>query len=296
MRNWIQCACLVALVVLVREDACAEVLRDVVYGTAGGEELRLDVRIPQGRPPYPVAVLVHGGGWGSGDKGGADKPGSGADITPWFAPLEEAGVLAFSINYRLAPAHRWPACFEDVQTAIRWVKTHAAEYGGDPERIALFGHSAGGHLAFLAAVQATEDTRVQAAVGFAPVTDFEQDLPIRGGLSVALQNLHGRPKEPTAEALAILRETSPVNHVRPGLPPFLIVHGDADRTVPLEQSRQFLDRLAVAGVRGDLVVLRGAPHRLTEWDVHDASWSTKVVAWLRAVWGQETETRTEVSR
>ena len=260
---------------------CAEVIRDVEYGTAAGERLLLDVRRPAGEGPFPIAILVHGGGWGSGDKAGAEKPGSGADITPWFAPLEEAGFLAVSINYRLAPAHRWPACIEDVETAIRWVKAHAASYGGDPSRLALFGHSAGGHLAFMAAVRGSEDTRVQAVVGFAPVTDFEQELPLRGGVSLALQNLHNLAPQVTPAALEILRDSSPITHVRPGLPPFLILHGDADKTVPLQQTLNFQARLRESRVACELITLPGAPHRLTEWDKHDPAWPRRVVAWLR---------------
>jgi len=100
------------------------------------------------------------------------------------------GFTWFSINYA-GPEHRWPACWEDVQAAIRWVKAHAAEYKGDPQRIAIFGHSAGGNLAFLAAVLGKQDTRVQAVVGYAPSPTFEQELPTRGGVSLALRNLHG---------------------------------------------------------------------------------------------------------
>jgi len=254
---------------------------DVEYGIAGGERLLLDVRRPAGDGPFPVVIMIHGGGWGSGDKGVLDPAGSTADISPWFAPVEEAGFLAFSINYRLAPAHRWPACLEDVQAAIRWVKTHAADYGGDPGRIALFGHSAGGQLACMAGVLAGEDTRVQAVVGFAPVTDFEQELRIRGGLGVGLQNLFGYPKEVTDESLAVLRRTSPITHVRPGLPPFLILHGNADNTVPLQQTRNFQAKLREARVPCDLVTVPGAPHRLSEWVKHDPAWPRRLVAWLR---------------
>jgi alpha-L-fucosidase 2 len=261
----------------------ARLLTDIEYGRAGGESLRLDASVPEGAGPFPIAILVHGGGWNSGDKRGAEKPGSGADISPWFAPLTAARFTWFSINYRLAPAHRWPACFEDVQTAIRWVKAHAAEYRGDPRHIALFGHSAGGQLVCLAAVEAQADTRVQAVVGFAPVTDFEQELPIRGGLSTSLQALHGRPKEVTPEVLALLRETSPINHVKPGLPPFLLLHGDADKTVPYQQSLNFQARLKASGVTCDLITIPGAPHRLTEWSQCDATYSDRMMAWLRQV-------------
>ena len=263
----------------------ARLLTDIEYGRADGESLRLDVNVPDGAGPFPVAILVHGGGWSAGDKRGTDKPGSSADISPWFEPLTAAGFTWFSINYRLAPTHRWPACFEDVQTAIRWVKAHAAEYRGDPRRIALFGHSAGGHLVCLAAVQAQADTRVQAVVGFAPVTDFEQELPTRGGLSTSLQNLHGRPKEVTPEVLALLRETSPITHVKPGLPPFLLLHGDADKTVPYQQTLNFQARLKANGVTCDLITIPGAPHRLTDWSKFDTTYSDRMIAWLRKVLG-----------
>ena len=264
---------------LVRGEA--RLLTDIEYGRAGSESLRLDASVPEGAGPFPVAILVHGGGWSSGDKRGAEKPGSGADISPWFEPLTTAKFTWFSINYRLAPAHRWPACFEDVETAIRWVKAHAAEYRGDPRRIALFGHSAGGQLVCLAAVLANADTRVQAVVGFAPVTDFEQELPIRGGLSPSLQDLHGRPKEVTPETLALLRETSPITHVKPGLPPFLLLHGDADKTVPYQQSLNFQARLRANGVTCELITIPGAPHRLTEWSQFDATYSARMITWLR---------------
>lgn len=258
----------------------AEVRRDVEYGRAGDVPLLLDVSVPTGDGLHPIAILVHGGGWGSGDKSGAEKPGSGADISPWFAPLTDAGYTWFSINYRLAPAHRWPACFDDVQTAIRWVKAHAAEFKGDSRRIALFGHSAGGHLVCLAAVLAGDDTRVQAVVGYAPVTNFEQELPYRKGLSTALQNLHNRPHELTPESLALLRETSPINHIKPGLPPFLILHGDADKTVPYVQTLEFLDKLREAKVPCELITIPGAPHRLTDWPKHASDYDARMLSWL----------------
>ncbi len=259
----------------------AEMFRNVEYGQAAGESLRLDVSVPDGSGPFPVAILVHGGGWTSGDKGGSNHPGDGADITPWFAPLTAAHFTWFSINYRLAPAFRWPACFEDVQTAIRWVRAHAAEYKGDPRQIVLFGHSAGGHLVCLAATMAGPDTRVQAVVGCAPVTDFEYELPRRGGLSKSLQLLLDRPQAVTPEARAILREMAPINHVRPGLPPFLLVQGDADRTVPIEETRLFEAKLKAAGVPCDFLVIPGAPHRLLSWSGHDPRFMDEIIAWVR---------------
>jgi len=277
--------CFVAATIAAAIVTRAELKTDIEYGQANGVPLLLDVNIPDGEGPFPIAILVHGGGWSSGDKKGAEKPNIGADISPWFQPLTAAKFTWFSVNYRLAPQYRWPACFDDVQTAIRWVKTHATEFKGDPKRIAIFGHSAGGHLALLAALQTNEDTRVQAAVGYAPVTDFEQELPTRGGISLSLQNLHGIGKDITPEALKILRETSPINQIHPKgrTPPFLILHGDADKTVPLQQSLNFQSRLRANGVRCDMFIIRDAPHRLTDWNKTSADHDARMIAWLHEV-------------
>lgn len=255
--------------------------RDIEYGSAGGESLKLDVNVPEGPGPFPVALLVHGGGWSGGDKANVGSEGRSADITPWFAPLTAAKFTWFSINYRMAPAHRWPACLEDVQTAIRWVKAHAAEFKGDPARIALFGHSAGGQLVCLAATLADDSVRVQAVVGYAPVTDFIYELPARGGLGKALQDLHNQPKEPNEQSLAILSDTAAINHVKPGLPPFLLLHGDADKTVPYQTSLNFQAKLRASGVICDLITLPGAGHGLLNWNQFLPDYADQMTAWLR---------------
>jgi acetyl esterase len=136
---------------------------NVEYGEATGEKLLLDVWEPNEDGPFPVAIYVHGGGWTGGDK---------ASDAPVLNLLTEAGFTWFSINYRLAPQHPWPACINDVQTAIRWVKANAARYKGDPSRVVLVGYSAGGHLACFAATIVDDSVRVQAVVGFAALTDF----------------------------------------------------------------------------------------------------------------------------
>jgi alpha-L-fucosidase 2 len=261
--------------------AAAELKKDIEYGRAGGVSLRLDASVPDGPGPFPVAILVHGGGWSRGDKAGSDKPGDSADITPWFGPLTAANFTWFSLNYRHAPQHRWPACLDDVQTAIRWVKAHAAEFKGDPQRIALIGHSAGGHLVCLAAVLAGADTRVQAVVGFAAVTNHEQDLAQRGGLSTSLQSLLDRPKEVTPDSRALLHDISPLNHVHAGLPPFLLIHGDADKSVPHPQSLDFQARLRATGNVCDLITIPGAPHGLLTWNQLAPDYPDRMIAWLR---------------
>lgn len=259
----------------------AELRRDIEYGRASDAALLLDASIPDGPGPYPIAILIHGGGWDSGDKSGSNVPGNGADITPWFAPLTDAKFTWFSINYRPSTLQPWPACLEDVQTAIRWVKAHARDYKGDPRRITLFGHSAGGHLACHAAVVADDTTRVQAVVGFAPVTDLEQDAKNRGGLSTSLQRLFVQPKEPNATSLPILRAASPINLVSRTSPPFLLIHGDADKTVAFSMTEAFLAKLKANGIRADLIVIPNAPHSLLAWEKIDVSYKPAMVAWLR---------------
>ncbi|MBL9188901.1 MAG: alpha/beta hydrolase [Opitutaceae bacterium] len=266
--------------------SAAEVRRDVEYGRAGGERLLLDACVPDGAGPFPVVILVHGGGWRRGDKAGSDVPGNGADITPWFAPLTHAGFAWLSINYRLAPAHRWPACLEDLQTAVRWAKAHVAEFRGDPRRIAIFGHSAGGHLATMLATRSADDTRVQAVVGFAAVTDHEQSLAKRGGLGEGVQALLNLPAEVTPQSLNALRAISPINRVRPGMPPILLLHGEADETVAIAQSVAFQKRVRAAGNTCDLIALKGAPHGLLAWEKVQPDYRPQLIAWLKKALGE----------
>ena len=270
-----------ALSFLANLASAAEFRRDVEYGRAGDTPLLLDASVPDGDGPFPIAILIHGGGWDAGDKSGSNVPGNGADISPWFAPLTAARFAWLSINYRLSPQHRWPACLEDVQTAIRWAKAHAREFKGDPRRITLFGHSAGGQLACYAALVAQDDTRVQAVVGFAPVTDLELDTQNRGGLSTSLQRLFNQPKEVSDLSRPILRDASPVNRITPAAPPFLLIHGDADKTVPFAMTEAFLAKLKSAGVRTELLTVKGGGHSLVAWEKIDVSYQPAMIAWLQ---------------
>ena len=263
--------------------------RNIVYGEAGGEKLLLDVHIPAGEGKFPVALIVHGGGWMTGDKE--------TDIVPVFAPVA-TNFTWFTINYRLAPESRWPACYEDVQTAIRWVKQHAGEFKGDTNRIALLGYSAGGQLATLAGTRSglhhpfgsalrflhlatPADESVQAVVGFAPPTDLVADNERRGGLSVSMKNLFGLDTTNiTHDVRKVLKQNSPLTYVQPGLPPFLIVQGSADKTVPVNQSLAFQEKLKAAGVSCNMIVIPEAQHRIADWKKFDPEWQGKLMAWL----------------
>jgi acetyl esterase/lipase len=268
------CSVLVGLLSCCLASASPRQVRDIEYARAGGEVLRLDVSIPDGEGPFPIAVLIHGGGWGSGDKA--------ADFGVLAKPLTDAGIVWFSINYRLAPKYPWPTCFDDVQTAIRWVKANAATYQGDPKRVALVGYSAGGQLAALTAIRADESTRVQAVVGLAPAVELVADSQRRGEVSPALRNLLGIPEKLDDTALAKIAAISPAEEIKPGLPPFFIVQGTADQSVRHADALDFSTRLKRANVPCELLEMKDAPHRIAEWPRISEDYPAKVCAWLRS--------------
>lgn len=250
---------------------------DIEYGTANGVSLRLDAFIPDGPGPFPTVILVHGGGWSGGDKSGGPRKGY---MAPMHEPLTAAGFAWFSINYRLAPASRYPAPVEDVETAVRWVKQYASEYRVDVRRIALSGESAGGHLVAQAAVRADEATRVAAVVPFYGLFDFVAETKRRGSLNPSFAGLFGR--DVLDESLEkLMRDASPINGVKPGLPPFLLVHGTADQSVNFQQSVEMQARLRSVGVGCDLIAIKDGPHGMLPWPELAPDFKERVVQWLR---------------
>jgi len=270
----------VYLILATTATAWGSLTRDIEYGRAGNEPLLLDAYAPSTPGPHSVAVLIHGGGWSHGDKAGSDRPGDPSDITPWLVYLTTEGCTWFSINYRFVPDHPWPAGFEDVQNAIRWVKAHAAEFHGDPNRIALFGHSAGGHLAALSAFNATRDTRVQAAVLFAASVDFPISSRPHPKIVPRLQSALHPPVGMSPEGVAVAQDPWAIDHVTRFSCPVLIVHGSADRTVPFARSLSLLTKLREAGVPHDLITVKGGPHSLIDATTIDPSYPSAVLGWL----------------
>ena len=249
---------------------------DIEYGQAGSTSLRLDACVPDGPGPFPAVILVHGGAWNAGDKSGGPSKGY---MAPMQDPLTRGGFAWFSINYRLAPKYRYPADVEDVETAIRWVKTHATEYRVDPRRIALSGESAGAHLIAMAVVRATDATRVAAVVPFyGPFNLLGRAQPGQP-LASNMVDLFGL-KVMDAQAERVLHDASPVFFVKPGLPPFLLVHGTADSKVPFRQSTDLQAALRKAGVPCDLLQIEGGDHGMLSWAKLGSGYQDKVVAWL----------------
>jgi acetyl esterase/lipase len=251
---------------------------NIEYASINGESLKLDAAVPDGDGPFPIAILVHGGGWSGGEKQ--------HEFPVLFQSLSEAKFTWFSIDYRLAPAHKWSACFQDMQAAIKWVKAHAAEYKGDPNRIALIGYSAGGELATLAAAKADDATRVAAVVGFAPPTDMVADTARRNGLSTSLKNLLGITTVDD-HATALLHEMSPIDFLHPGLPPFLLIQGTADKSVSYDQTQHFAERLKELNVPCEFITIDNGPHDVLQWESLDPDYRAKVVAWLQKTLGKK---------
>lgn len=247
---------------------------DIEFAKVGNVSLTLDAYVPPGaKGELATCILVHGGGFTKGDKQ--------TFIRPLFEPLVKAGMVWFTINYRLAPDHQWPACAEDVAAAVRWVKAHAKEYHVDVSRIALIGESAGGHLVAWEAVSGGEDTRVAAVVPFyAPfdlVTHVQRRKEMRG-----LGDLIGS-KEMSEANFQKLAAMSPIHKVRAGLPPFLLIHGDADTTVAPEQSVVFQAKMKEAGNVCDLITVPGGIHGMNGWGKLNSDYAEQMVAWLRKV-------------
>ncbi len=255
----------------------------LTYASPGeaGEELGIEVWKPPGDAVggsrgRPAVVMVHGGGWHAGTRG----------KTPlWDAWLAERGYVVFDIDYRLAPPPRWQDAPGDVKCAVGWVKRNAERYGVDPGRIALVGYSAGGHLALLSAYSEgsgqlppscnVEDTGVSAVAAFYPPTDlrrlYEMEWPWSRpnfvGLDATKRFLGGTPDVVPDR----YRVSSPTVHIDSGDPPTLLVHGGADRVVPIEQSELLARRLEEAGVSHRLLRLPWANHSFDH--ATELSWS-----------------------
>ncbi|MDE3090642.1 MAG: alpha/beta hydrolase [Chloroflexota bacterium] len=236
------------------------VYRDVTYCNTGNVALKLDLAYPKNLSdqPMPIVVYVHGGGWTSGDKSG------GVGMIDSRELLARGYVFA-SLNYRLAPQFKFPAQIEDVKCAIRFLRANAATLRIDPNRIGAMGGSAGGHLvALLGTTDARagfdvgqyldQSSRVQAVVDLFGPADLPALLTSRAmvvGQTVFGAKSNGDP---------ILVRASPVTYIDPSDPPFLILQGDKDTTVPPEQSQILYDRLKAASVPATLVIVKNAGH------------------------------------
>ncbi|WP_204071409.1 alpha/beta hydrolase [Planotetraspora phitsanulokensis] len=261
---------------------------DLVFATAGGTELGLDLyRAPQ--PGAPVVMYVHGGGWRHGDKadGSAER----------LAPMAAYGVTVASVNYRLVPGAVFPDQLHDLKGAVRWLRAHGADLGLATARIGVWGASAGAYLGSLLALtpgdadfegtvggNLDQSSAVQAAVHWFGQSDLlvsgsRSELEARILPFAFEADLLGVPD--VADVADRARELSLPSRVRPQAPPFLIAHGDRDRVIPPSEGEALHRALSRAGANTRFDLLGGAGHEGAEFDRPDSLAMT--AAWLRAV-------------
>jgi acetyl esterase/lipase len=237
-------------------------LRDLEYIRRGDMPLRLDLYLPEkSSGKIPVVVWIHGGGWNKGSKDNCPAK--------WLAA---EGFAVASIEYRLSRQALWPAQMDDCRAAVRWLRANAAAHGLDADRIGVWGGSAGGHLAALmGTLDGPAGERVQAVCDWYGPSDLltmPPNVPGPGRTRADLAKANG------AQLLGGIvmdmpdraKSASALHHVSQGDPPFLIMHGDADPQVPLDQSQRLHAALRKAGVPSRLETLKGAGHGGKDFD------------------------------
>jgi acetyl esterase/lipase len=230
--------------------------RDLIFSEDCGRPLRLDLYRPAA-PNGAGVIIAHGGGWSRGSK---------EMVAEHARALAGQGFVAMAQEYRLTGEAPFPANIHDVKRAIRWARAHARELGFDSERLCLEGHSAGAHLVLLAAGTPNEarldppegtggvSARVAAVAAIYPPTLFHLGEARPSG-SLPARALPGADASAEAAALA-----SPMTHVTADYPPAMLLHGDADKVVPVSASRRFEERVRAEGGKVELHIFAGLPH------------------------------------
>lgn len=208
---------------------------DIAYGPDARQ--RLDIYVPEGQGPFPVVLFVYGGSWDSGHK---------SDYGFVGRALASRGFVAAIADYRLVPQVRYPVFVDDVAAAIDWMNAHASEFGGDAQRLFAMGHSAGAYNVVQAVLRNNLEAKVKAMVALAGPFDF---LPLDSPKSIA-----------AFSGLPDLHETQPVNGDLATAPPLLLLHGSADRTVRIRNSRSLQAAWAKAGRPAELKIYEGVSH------------------------------------
>jgi acetyl esterase/lipase len=240
---------------------------NVPYVPNGGERQQLDIYLPanyQEVTKLPVLVWIHGGGWMQGSK---DDVKMILSLMPGKNFIDQ-GYVCVGINYRFFGQSTLANIIEDCKTAIRWLRANAKTYNLDPDRIGVWGASAGGHLAAMIGTSPhkkelevgenlDQSSAVQAVCDIFGPTDFtrhssEPSQPIGGAFDAAVRLLGG-----TAEQRELV---SPIYHITKDCPPFLIIHGTEDKLVSVDQSTRFYDALKKAGIEADIIIMEGVGH------------------------------------
>jgi acetyl esterase len=236
------------------------VVENVDFG--GSDGVRLDVCAPDATSTAPPAIIsVHGGGWSQGDK--SERPWR--QSCEWLAA---EGFLVFQTNYRLAPAHPFPAAMDDITAAVSWIRRaqQVDRFGHDPERLGAFGDSAGGNLVALLGTRGDGNSRsgarVAAVVALSAPLDLTREGTTLGDLGEDFQRVQlGYLGCRSYDDCPAARSASPAHQIDPSDPPFFIAHS-SDEFIPVEQAETFVSGLKRAGVDAAYVRVDGSAHGL----------------------------------
>lgn len=259
--------------VMHAQDRAFTRTEDVIYGRAFGTALTLDIFRPE-RPNGLGVIYAVSGGWFSAHEFIAPKV---------VQPLLNRGYTVFAVVHGSNPRFHIPEIFEQMERSVRFVRFSAAKYGIDPKRIGVSGGSAGGHLSLMLATRGgpgktdakdpvdRQSSAVQAAACFFPPTDFLNygqpgESAVGEGTLKDFRSAFGDvPTEPEAKR-KFAENISPFYHIKAGVPPIFIIHGDADKLVPIQQAQIFLEKVKTTGGVGKLDTRAGGLHGWSNWE------------------------------
>ncbi|MBL9163249.1 MAG: alpha/beta hydrolase [Planctomycetaceae bacterium] len=245
--------------------AAVNVEKGIEYGKGGDVALKLDLYQPadEGKSDaalHPAIIFVHGGAWKGGNR----------EIYHYYCvKLAEQGYVVATVSYRLSDVAPFPAAVQDVKCAVRWLRANAQRLHVDPNRIAMAGGSAGGHLSMMAGYVTDQpelegtgghpevSSRIQAVVNLYGPTDLTTDFARDN--DVVVKFLGG---ESYADDPDLYAQASPITHVSADDPPTLILHGSIDTVVPISQAELLVDKLKAAGVPHEYDRVEGWPHTM----------------------------------
>lgn len=257
---------------------------DVIYGRKFGMALTMDVFTPKDNANGAAVIWTVSGGWFSARE---------AINLNFIKQLLDRGYTVFAVMHGSQPKFTIPEAVTDMNLAVRYIRAHAEEFKIDPNRIGISGGSAGGHLSLMVGAAgdagdpngkdavAKTSSRVQAVACFFPPTDFlNYGTPGYAWLNRGPKDAFKAPMDfhvwnaelkifevvDDATRLKIAAEVSPITHVSPDDPPTMIIHGDKDFLVPLQQSEVIIEKFKQAGVPCELIVKKGAAHGWAKWD------------------------------
>ncbi len=235
-----------------------DVYQNITYKTVDTVQLQLDIYKKKSiKKPTPTLVFIHGGAW---------KKGKRQDYLPYLIDFAEKGYITVTVSYRLSSVATFPAALEDVKCAVRWIRKNAAPYSIDPERIAVIGGSAGGHLALMLGYtgddQFTGDCPDTVSSRVCAIVDFYGPVDLTTPYARSAKSVIKFLGTTYDDDPGLFEEASPKSYISSDDPPTLIFQGTIDSLVPYSQSDSLNVWLSRAGVPHEYHKLKGWPHTM----------------------------------